>query len=125
MESDIQQQVISVVDRYNAPGLLKRGIDVTLNTEINKELNLSLPMSETLMHGYFDAFRIDSSNYNHELYFRQESKSALLFSCANRRNKHWDLEMERIRPLYVYMLVRSARAKRWLYDIHFLIEQLK
>lgn len=125
MESDIQQQVISVVDRYNAPGLLKRGIDVTLNTEINKELNLSLPMSETLMHGYFDAFRIDSSNYNHELYFRQESKSALLFSSVNRRNKHWDLEMERIRPLYVYMLVRSARAKRWLYDIHFLIEQLK
>ncbi|CAI0809779.1 DUF1493 family protein [Serratia quinivorans] len=125
MESDIQQQVISVVDRYNAPGLLKRGIDVTLNTEINKELNLSLPMSETLMQGYFNAFRIDSSNYNHELYFRQESKSALLFSSANRRNKHWDLEMERIRPLYVYMLVRSARAKRWLYDIHFLIEQLK
>ncbi|TFZ51258.1 DUF1493 family protein [Serratia proteamaculans] len=125
MESDIQQQVISVVDRYNAPGLLKRGIDVTLNTEINKELNLSLPMSETLMHGYFVAFQIDSCNYNHELYFRQEPKSALLFSSANRRNKHWDLEMERIRPLYVYMLVRSARAKRWLYDIHFLIEQLK
>ncbi|WP_407028982.1 hypothetical protein [Serratia marcescens] len=23
------------------------------------------------------------------------------------------------------MLVRSARAKRWLYDIHFLIEQLR
>ncbi|CAI0937069.1 DUF1493 family protein [Serratia quinivorans] len=125
MESDIQQQVISVVDRYNAPGLLKRGIDVTLNTEINKELNLSLPMSETLMHGYFVAFQIDSSNYNHELYFRQESKSVSLFSPSSRRSNHWDLEMERIRPLYVYMLVRSARAKRWLYDIHFLIEQLK
>lgn len=125
MESDIQQQVISVVGRFNAPSLLKRGIDITLNTEINKELNLSLPMSETLMHGYFDAFRIDRSNYNHELYFRQESKSALLFSSSHRRGSHWDLEIERIRPLYVYMLVRSARAKRWLYDIHFLIEQLK
>ncbi|CAI1497863.1 Protein of uncharacterised function (DUF1493) [Serratia quinivorans] len=125
MESDIQQQVISVVDRYNAPGLFKRGIDVTLNTEINKELNLSLPMSETLMHGYFDAFRIDSSNYNHELYFRQVSKSLSFISPSSRRGHHWDLEMERIRPLYVYMLVRSARAKRWLYDIHFLIEQLK
>ncbi|HEB0069479.1 TPA: DUF1493 family protein, partial [Serratia marcescens] len=29
------------------------------------------------------------------------------------------------RPLCVSMLVRSARAKRWLYDIHFLIEQLR
>ncbi|MDW5498265.1 DUF1493 family protein [Pseudomonas lundensis] len=125
MESDIQQQVISVVGRFNAPSLLKRGIDITLNTEINKELNLSLPMSETLMHGYFDAFRIDRSNYNHELYFRQESKSALLLCSSHRRGNHWDLEIERIRPLYVYMLVRSARAKRWLYDIHFLIEQLK
>ncbi|CAI1540961.1 Protein of uncharacterised function (DUF1493) [Serratia proteamaculans] len=125
MDSDIQQQVISVVNKYNAPSLLKRGIDVTLNTEINKELNLSLPRSETLMCGYFDAFRIDSSNYNHELYFRQESRSASLFSPSSRRGDHWDLEMERIRPLYVYMLVRSARAKRWLYDIHFLIEQLK
>ena len=125
MESDIQQQVISVIDRYNSPSLLKKGVAVTLNTEINKELHLSLPMSETLMRGYFYSFLIDSSNYNHELYFRQESKSALLFSSSNRRANHWDLEMERIRPLYVYMLVRSARAKRWLYDIHFLIEQLK
>ncbi|CAI0838091.1 Protein of uncharacterised function (DUF1493) [Serratia grimesii] len=125
MESDIQQQVISVIERYNPSSLLKRGIAVTLNTEINKELNLSLPVSETLMRGYFDAFLIDSSNYNHELYFRQVSKSALLFSSSTRRSNHWDLEIERIRPLYVYMLVRSARAKRWLYDIHFLIEQLK
>ncbi|KFB90410.1 hypothetical protein CR62_01215 [Serratia grimesii] len=125
MESDIQQQVISVIERYNPSSLLKRGIAVTLNTEINKELNLSLPVSEALMRGYFDAFLIDSSNYNHELYFRQASKSALLFSSSTRRSNHWDLEIERIRPLYVYMLVRSARAKRWLYDIHFLIEQLK
>jgi hypothetical protein len=125
MESDIQQQVISVIERYNPSSLLKRGIAVTLNTEINKELNLSLPVSETLMRSYFDAFLIDSSNYNHELYFRQVSKSALLFSSSTRRSNHWDLEIERIRPLYVYMLVRSARAKRWLYDIHFLIEQLK
>lgn len=125
MDSDIQQQVISVVDKYNVPGLLKKGVDVTLETEINKELNLSLPNSETLMRVYFDLFRIDSSNYNHELYFRQESKSTLLFSSSNRRGNYWDLEMERIRPLYVYMLVRSARARRWLYDIHFLIEQLK
>jgi hypothetical protein len=125
MDSDIQQQVISVVDKYNVPGLLKKGVDVTLETEINKELNLSLPSSETLMRVYFDLFRIDSSNYNHELYFRQESKSVSLFSSSSRRGNHWDLEMERIRPLYVYMLVRSARAKRWLYDIHFLIEQLK
>ncbi|CAI1594043.1 DUF1493 family protein [Serratia plymuthica] len=125
MDSDIQQQVISVIDRYNTPGFLKKGIAVTLNTEINKELNLTLPMAETLMRGYFDTFNIDNSSYNHDLYFRQEAKSGILFSASPRRVNDWDLEMERIRPLYVYMLVRSARAKRWLYDIHFLIEQLK
>lgn len=125
MDSDIQQQVISVIDRYNTPGFLKKGIAVTLNTEINKELNLTLPMAETLMRGYFDTFGIDNSSYNHELYFRQEAKSGILFSGSPRRMNNWDLEMDRIRPLYVYMLVRSARAKRWLYDIHFLIEQLK
>ncbi|CAI0812634.1 DUF1493 family protein [Serratia ficaria] len=117
MAADIQQQIISLIAKFNAPGFLKKGVIITAETAINQALNLSFSDSNALMRRYFDAFEIDSSNYNHQLYFPQPADSSRWFSPS--------FGDERSRPLYVSMLVRSARAKRWLYDIHFLIEQLR
>ncbi|MEX0632266.1 DUF1493 family protein [Serratia ureilytica] len=69
------------------------------------------------MRRYFDTFGVDSGNYNHELYFQPPTNTGRWFSPSACK--------EHPRPLCVSMLVRSARAKRWLYDIHFLIEQLR
>ncbi|WP_213928873.1 DUF1493 family protein, partial [Serratia marcescens] len=84
---------------------------------INTALNLSFSDSNTLMRRYFDTFGVDSGNYNHELYFQPPANTGRWFSPSACK--------EHPRPLCVSMLVRSARAKRWLYDIHFLIEQLR
>lgn len=117
MAEDIQQQVIALIATFNAPGRLKKGVAITPETEINSALNLSFSDSNTLMRRYFDAFGVDSGNYNHELYFQPPASTGRWFSPAACK--------AHTRPLCVYMLVRSARAKRWLYDIHFLIEQLR
>lgn len=114
MAEDIQQQVIALIAAFNASGRLKKGVAITPETEINTALNLSFSDSNTLMRRYFDTFGVDSGNYNHELYFRPPTNTGRWFSSACK---------EHPRPLCISMLVRSARAKRWLYDIHFLIEQ--
>lgn len=117
MAEEIQQQVIALIAAFNAPGRPKKGAAITPETEINNVLNLSFSDSNTLMRRYFDTFGVDSGNYNHELYFQPPSNAGRWFSPSARK--------EHTRPLCVYMLVRSARAKRWLYDIHFLLEQLR
>lgn len=117
MAEDIQQQVIALIDAFNASGRLKKGVAITPETEINTALNLSFSDSNTLMRRYFDTFGVDSGNYNHELYFQPPTNTGRWFSPSACK--------EHPRPLCVSMLVRSARAKRWLYDIHFLIEQLR
>lgn len=116
MAADIQQQVISLIAGFSARGFLKKDLVITAETEINRALSLSFSDSNALMRRYFDQFGIDSSNYNHELYFPSAHSGRWFSSGASH---------EHIRALCVSMLVRSARAKRWLYDIHFLIEQLR
>ncbi|CAI0905096.1 DUF1493 family protein [Serratia entomophila] len=117
MTADIQQQVISLIADFSARSFLKKSIAITAETEINRALSLSFSDSNALMRRYFDQFGIDSSNYNHELYFPPPAHAGRWFSPGAGH--------EHIRPLCVSMLARSARARRWLYDIHFLIEQLR
>lgn len=58
----------------------EEGAVITPETEINTALNLSFSDSNTLMRRYFDTFGVDSSNYNHELYFQPPSNTGRWFS---------------------------------------------
>lgn len=80
MAEDIQQQVIALIAAFNAPGRQKKGVVITPETEINTALSLSFSDSNTLMRRYFDTFGVDSSNYNHELYFQPPANTGRWFS---------------------------------------------
>lgn len=85
MAEDIQQQVIALIAAFNAPGRQKKGVVITPETEINTALSLSFSDSNTLMRRYFDTFGVDSSNYNHELYFQPPANTGRWFSLRLQR----------------------------------------
>ena len=116
MAEDIQQQVIALIAAFNASGRLKKGVAITGNRDQHR----AQPVVQRFQHADAPLLR----------YLRRRQRQLQPRTVFPAADQHRALVFpsackEHPRPLCVSMLVRSARAKRWLYDIHFLIEQLR
>jgi len=110
MVDDIEQRVYALVRRFDGVYLFnneKKQKVLTVDTDLDADLNLDVGEVEDLMDNFFSMFNVQKANFNIEVYYPEEP-----FSW----NPFKKIEPVLVPDFTIGMLIESAKAGRWLYD---------
>lgn len=108
MVDEIEQAVYKLVRKYTGSYIFSiKEVSLSLDTDLDTDLDIDELMVNELMDEFFVTFQVERGSFNLKKYFPDTSP------CWNPFKKP---DPVRVPDLTIDMLVRSARAGKWLYD---------
>ena len=97
MVDDTQARVMALIEPWNGRSLLTfRKKTLTPEISLNLDMKLDPEDAAECLQNIFDAFGMDSDQVTFNLYYPKNPREAI--------------------PLTIWMLIQSARARRWCYN---------
>ncbi len=110
MQNSISRSVLELIKRQDGRPCKKK---ITLYTELYRDMGIVQDEASDFFNAYFDKFPIKSDNFDFLKYFPNEGD----WLIPNRfLPKSIRPTGQKPAPLTIRMLLKSAKAGRWLYD---------
>lgn len=110
MQKSISRSVLELIKRQDGRPCKKK---ITLYTELYRDMGMVQDEASDFFNAYFDKFPIESGNFDFLKYFPNKGDWLIpnIFLPKSIRPTG-----QKPAPLTIRMLLKSAKAGRWLYD---------